>query len=529
MQQVVRISHMTKHYPGVVALDDVQLEVQPGEVHALLGENGAGKSTLIKILAGVAEPDGGTIELAGKEVSFKHPLEAVVNGIAVTYQDLSLFPNLSVAENIAISKKLETGDFHVTWGEIRRIAQEALDELGVEVDVSARLGYLSIGTQTLVAIARAIVHDAKLMILDEPTASLAREEIRALFRVIRLLRDRGLGILFVSHKLDEVYQISDRLTVLRDGRYVGTFQTQSLPEEELISHMVGRPVRFTRYPSREADQTLLSVRGLSKRHNFEDINFELRRGEILGFTGLVGAGRSELMQSLFGTNRPDAGEIWIDGEKVHISSSHEAMKLGIAYIPESRHEMGLILGKSLSENVSVTILDRIVNKLRLINENDRQSRVKKWIDQLNIKPNFPHMLIDQFSGGNQQKAVIAKWLAYEPKLLIVDEPTHGIDVGAKAEIHKLLRELSDQGIGVIVVSSELPEVIAISDRIEVMRRGRIVGEFVGDNVEQEQIMNLAITKRSTAGAQAAMTQDNPAEEQAGQEPAAQKQHAEQPE
>lgn len=486
---------MTKQYPGVIALDDVQLEVQPGEVHALLGENGAGKSTLIKILAGVTEPDTGTIELAGTEVSFKHPLEAVVNGIAVTYQDLSLFPNLSVAENIAISKTLEKGDVHVTWREIKRVAQEALEELGVEVDVSQRLGYLSIGTQTLIAIARAIVHDAKLMILDEPTASLAREEIRALFRVVRLLRQRGLGILFVSHKLDEVYEIADRITVLRDGKYVGTYETESLSEEDLISHMVGRPVRFTRYPSRTGEQVLLSVRGLTKRHNFADVSFDLRRGEILGFTGLVGAGRSELMQALFGTNKPDSGEIWIDGERVQISSSHEAMKLGLAYIPESRHEMGLILGKSLSENVSVTILDRVVNRLRLINEKERQDRVKKWIDQLNIRPNYPNMLIDQFSGGNQQKAVIAKWLAYNPKLLIVDEPTHGIDVGAKAEIHKLLRELSEQGIGVIVVSSELPEVIAVSDRIEVMRRGRIVGEFTGEDVEQEQIMNLAITKR----------------------------------
>lgn len=492
MKTLVEIKGLTKTYPGVQALDDVSFSIKENEVHALVGENGAGKSTVIKILAGVVQPDGGTISIDEEVQRFHHPLDALKKGVAVTYQDLSLFPNLSVAENIGISRVLEEGGVTVDWNEMHRIAKEALEELNVEMDLDRKLRYLSIGSQNLVAIARAMVHDAKVLILDEPTASLAREDIDALFKIINMLKDRGMGVLFVSHKLDEVFTIGDRVTVLRDGKHVSTTPRDELTEEQLVSDMVGRPIRFTRYESRPAGEVLLEVNNLSKKNNFKEISFALGKGEILGITGLVGAGRSELAQAIFGNNEPDSGEITLLGERVWFSSTEEAMQHGIAYIPESRHTQGLILGKTLTENVTATILRRITTSLGLIDREKQKNTVEEWIDKLKIKPAYPHMMIDQFSGGNQQKSVIAKWLAYNPSILIVDEPTHGIDIGAKAEIHKLLRNLSEEGIGVIMISSELPEVLAVSDRILVMRRGRIAGEFKADSVEQQEIMNIAL-------------------------------------
>lgn len=492
MKTLVEIKGLTKTYPGVQALDDVSFSIKENEVHALVGENGAGKSTVIKILAGVVQPDGGTISIDEEVQRFHHPLDALKKGVAVTYQDLSLFPNLSVAENIGISRVLEEGGVTVDWNEMHRIAKEALEELNVEMDLDRKLRYLSIGSQNLVAIARAMVHDAKVLILDEPTASLAREDIDALFKIINMLKDRGMGVLFVSHKLDEVFTIGDRVTVLRDGKHVSTTPRDELTEEQLVSDMVGRPIRFTRYESRPAGEVLLEVNNLSKKNNFKEISFALGKGEILGITGLVGAGRSELAQAIFGNNEPDSGEITLLGERVWFSSTEAAMQHGIAYIPESRHTQGLILGKTLTENVTATILRRITTSLGLIDREKQKNTVEEWIDKLKIKPAYPHMMIDQFSGGNQQKSVIAKWLAYNPSILIVDEPTHGIDIGAKAEIHKLLRDLSEEGIGVIMISSELPEVLAVSDRILVMRRGRIAGEFKADSVEQQEIMNIAL-------------------------------------
>lgn len=494
MERLIEIKKLTKIYPGVRALDNVSFTINKGEVHALVGENGAGKSTLIKILAGVITPDEGEILIDGKVESFSHPLEALQKGIAVTFQDLSLFPNLSVAENISISKKIEEGEMVLDWSEMKRIAREAINELGVKLDINKKLGYLSIGNQQLVAIARALVHDAKLLILDEPTASLAKEDINALFRVVNLLKKRGMSILFVSHKLDEIFEISDRISVLRDGKYIGTYPKEEITEDELISYMVGRKVRYTRYDKRKRQEPLLEVKNLSKKNNFKDISFTLNRGEILGITGLVGAGRTEVAQAIFGNNVPDSGEIYLEGKRINNDSTSKALKTGIAYVPESRQTQGLVLGKSLADNITVTILDRITNGLNLLDKRLKTGIVREWINKLNIKPAYPDMQIDQFSGGNQQKAVIAKWLAYNPKVLIVDEPTQGIDIGAKSEIHKLLRDLAEEGMGIIVISSELPEVLAICDRILVMRRGRIAGEFTGNDVTQEELLNKAITK-----------------------------------
>lgn len=492
-ERFLQMEDLSKTYPGVKALDKINMEIRAGEVHALVGENGAGKSTLIKILAGAEIPDpGGRILIDGEPVSFAHPLEALRRRIAVTYQDLSLFPNLSVVENITISRKIEEGARHIDWREMRSTAQDALAKLDLDIDLTTRLSDLSLANQQLVAIARALVHDARLLILDEPTSSLSAEEVNALFRVISTLKAQGMSILFISHKLDEVFAISDRITVLRDGQHVGTYLREELDEEKLISLMVGRKIRFMQYEKRSVGKPLLEVKHLHKKGNFADISFTLHQGEILGLTGLVGAGRTEVAQAIFGRIIPDSGQIYLRGKEMKITSTTQAVQAGIAYIPESRQTQGLFLGKTLADNLSVTRLDSLANQFGIIRIDLLKEYVGKWIQRLSIRPPYPKMLIDQFSGGNQQKAILAKWLAYEPTVLIVDEPTNGIDVGAKSEIHQLLRELADQGIGIIMISSELPEVLAVCDRILVMRRGRVAAEFPKDDATQEKIMNAAI-------------------------------------
>ena len=492
----LQLEGISKTYPGVKALDNVSMDIRAGDVHALVGENGAGKSTLIKILAGAEIPDSGSrIIIDGQPVEFAHPLEALRARIAVTYQDLSLFPNLSVLENITISREIEEGGNIVDWKEMRVTAQAALDRLGLDINLDTRLADLSVANQQLVAIARGLVHDARLLILDEPTSSLSRGEIESLFEVITTLKGEGVSILFISHKLDEIFAISDRITVLRDGQHVGTYLKDELTEEQLISLMVGRKLRFVEYERNPIGSPILEVKGLSKQGNFADISFTLHGGEILGITGLVGAGRTEVAQAIFGRLVPDTGEIYLEGQPIKINSTAQAVEAGIAYIPESRQSQGLFLGKTLADNVAVTRLDTLVGRFKIIRTDRLAEHVRHWINRLSIRPPYPRMLVDQFSGGNQQKAVLAKWLAYEPKVLIVDEPTNGIDVGAKSEIHQLLRDLAASGIGIIMISSELPEVLAVCDRILVMRRGRIAAEFAREDATQERIMNAAILDR----------------------------------
>jgi ABC-type sugar transport system ATPase subunit len=493
----LKLKGVSKTFPGVKALDNVQLDIIPGEVHALVGENGAGKSTLIKILAGVEQPDkGAEIIIEGETTTFSHPLESVRKGIAVIYQDFSLFPNLSVAENISISQEIEKGKKNINWKSMREIAQKAIAKLGIDIDIDIQLGKLSIAKQQLVAIARAIACDAKMIIMDEPTSSLSKGEVQSLFKIIFNLKNSGIAILFVSHKLEELFEIADRFTVIRDGKYIATHLKEELDNSKLISLMVGRKIEFMRYGKNEGGEPLLEVRGLSKKGNFKDISFTLHKGEIIGFTGLVGAGRTEVAQAIFGLNVPDSGEIIIKGKSVKINSSTEAVKAGIAYIPESRQTQGLVLQKSVSDNISLTVLHKLVNRLGLIDMNKKRELAVEWIDKLNIKPPYPDMAVQQFSGGNQQRVVLAKWLANNPEILIVDEPTNGVDVGAKAEIHQILRDLAAKGIGIIMISSELPEILAVSDRILVMRRGRITAEFDGEKATQEEIMNKAILSSS---------------------------------
>lgn len=496
MEKILEVKNITKIYPGVRALDDVSLELRRGEVHGLVGENGAGKSTLIKVLAGVIIPDKGEICIEGIPQNISCPLDSLRKGVAVTFQDLSLFPNLSIAENIMTSQNIEEKRFILNWNKINKSADNIFEEFGIDIDLNKKLGYLSVANQQLVAIARALVHDAKVLILDEPTASLSQSEIKILFNSIKILKDKGMSILFISHKLSEVLEISDRVSVLRDGKYMGTYHKAKITEDELISFMVGRKMHYKKYTASKPGDILLEVNELSKQGNFKDITFRLHRGEVLGITGLVGSGRTELAQALFGVNLPEKGEVFIEGKKVQIKSTNQALKYGIAYIPENRQVEGLILDKKLEDNIVITILERITNRIKLIDRNKKISIARDWIGKLDIRPAYPNMLIKQFSGGNQQKAVVAKWLAFNPRILIIDEPTQGIDVKAKSEIHQLLKDLAKKNLGIIVISSEIPEILAISDRIMVMQRGKIVSEYNDNKVTQEELLNKAIPKSS---------------------------------
>lgn len=491
----IKLENVSKTFPGVKALDGINLEVRKGEVHALVGENGAGKSTLIKILSGNYQPDpGAAITIDGELCEHITPMSAIEKGIIVIYQDFSLFPNLTVAENIAISDQLGKKNKPVSWKEMKAVAQKAVSDLGVDIDINVNLETLSMARQQLVAIARALACDAKLIVMDEPTSTLSKGEVELLFKIIRGLQEKGIAVLFVSHKLEELFEISSIFTIIRDGQYVGTYPREEMDNDKLISLMVGRKVEFIHMGAESIGDTLLEVKGLSKFGNFKDVSFELHKGEILGMTGLVGAGRTEVVQAICGIEAADSGEILIDGKKTEIKSMGDALKYGIGYVPESRLTEGLVLSKSAADNITLTYLKKLRGKLGLISLRKKEASAREWINTLNVKPGFADMAAQKFSGGNQQRIVIAKWLATDPKILIVDEPTNGIDVGAKDEIHKLLRELAGKGMGIIMISSELPEVLAISDRILVMRRGMINAVLDGESATQETIMNAAILK-----------------------------------
>lgn len=488
----LRLTNVSKTFPGVNALTNINFDVRPGEVHGLIGENGAGKSTLIKVLAGVYQPDpGAEIEIEGRKVTALTPTESMRRGIMVIYQDFSLFPTLSVKENIAFSQQIEKRRKIIDWKGMEETSRKALSTLGVDIDLNAKLGSLSTAKQQLVAIARALVYDAKLLVMDEPTSALSSGEVENLFRVVNDLKARGMAIIFISHKLDELFKITDRMTVLRDGHYIGTRLSGETNTSEIITMMVGREIKEQHLAGKNIGETILEVKNISKRGNYQDISFSVRRGEVLGITGLVGAGRTETVRALFGLNPPDSGEIYLEGKKIAPKTPSQAQALGIAYVPESRQTEGLVLQQDAESNLTLSILKQF-EKRGLIRFGERKKKAVELIGQLNVKPAYPLMQVDKFSGGNQQKIVVAKWLATNPKVLIVDEPTNGIDVGAKTEIHHLLRKLADEGMAVIMVSSELPEILSISDRVLVMRRGRINGEFNADGLSQEQIMEKAV-------------------------------------
>ncbi|MFW5943361.1 MAG: sugar ABC transporter ATP-binding protein, partial [Chloroflexota bacterium] len=487
---VIRMEHIHKTFGGVHALTDAQIEVHAGEVHALLGENGAGKSTLIKIMTGVHQPNRGQIFLHGEPVTFSGPREAQQQGVAAIYQEPSLFPDLDIAENILVGRQ-PTRRGRVDWGAVYGEAQRLLQQLGVRLNPRTRARNLSVAQQQTVEIARALSLDADLLIMDEPTSSLTMSEVEELFRIVRQLRDAGTAIIFISHRLEELFAIADRVSVLRDGHYVGTRDMADVTSEELIQMMVGRQLDEM-FPGTDAEagDVLLEVSNLSKTGRFEDISFRLHAGEILGLAGLVGAGRTDVARALFGVSPADSGAIKIEGRTVTIGEPQEAMELGLGLVPEDRQYHGLVLPMSIAANISLPILSRFATAgwLHRREEKDAAARAAQ---RLEVKSAGIQQEARELSGGNQQKVVLTKWLETDPRILILDEPTRGIDVGTKAAVHRLMRELSRQGVGILMISSELPEILGMSDRILVMREGRISGEFTHEEATQEKLMSVA--------------------------------------
>jgi ABC-type sugar transport system ATPase subunit len=491
MEPILKIKNISKTYSGVRVLNEVDFDLLPGEVHALVGENGAGKSTMIKIVAGVETPDeGGEIYFVGQLIPNMTPHRSLKLGISVIYQDVSLFDNLSVAENIC---KGVVNDRFTNWKKIRQTAQEALDAMQVSLDLSQKLSSLSVGKKQLVAIARAITFQAKVIVMDEPTAALSKSEVEMLYKIIMGLKEKGVSIIYISHKLEEIFQLADRITVLRDGNRVITDKVEAFDQNKLISQMVGRELRFIpmRNEQGHCPDVLFEVRGFTKEPHFRNISFSVCKHEIVGLTGLVGAGRSEWAQAVFGLMKPQSGEIYLSGNKVTVSDTNDAIQKGICYLPEDKRTQGLFQGKPMSQNITSAMLPHVLRH-KMISRKLELKVADKYIQKISIRPNQPELNVESLSGGNQQKVLFSRWLEANPKVLIVDEPTSGVDVGAKLEIHRLLRELADDGICVILISSDLSEVLAVSDRILVMREGELVDEVEADRATQEGILQKGL-------------------------------------
>lgn len=498
MTPFLEMEAISKTFPGVKALDRVDLDLNLGEVHVLAGENGAGKSTLMKIMTGVFRADpGGQIRVEGRDVTIGDPGHARAIGISVIYQELAVVGNLTVAENIFLAREPKTVMGLIDRRKMNADARKVLDELEMDISPTARVERLSIGQKQMVEIARAISYDSRLIIMDEPTASLSHHEAATLVRIVKRLAAQNIGIVYISHRLDEIFEIADRVTVLRDGVTVDSAPIAAMDRERLVRKMVDRSLDqlFGEHLSHATDEVLMSARGLTLRklraHGapVRDVSFDLRRSEILGFFGLVGSGRTEVMEMIFGARAYD-GQITIDGRVTHIQSPSAAMAEGIGFITEDRQGQGLVLGMSVRENFSLTHLDDYC-RFDWVNRGRETAACEAYIKALGIKTPGPEQKIQNLSGGNQQKVVVAKWVARRPRILIVDEPTRGIDIGAKAEVHALLNRLASEGISIIVISSELPEILAISDRIVVLKDGRVNGVLGRDEANEESVMLAA--------------------------------------
>jgi ribose transport system ATP-binding protein len=499
---VISIEGVSKTFPGVRALNDVKFELAPGEVHALMGENGAGKSTLMKIIAGVYTKDSGTILYNGEPVAFASPREAQAAGVGIIHQELQLMNHLTVAQNIFIGREPRRA-FGVLLDEdkLNRQAKALLDHMHLALDPRANVGSLTVAKQQMVEIAKNLSYNTRVLIMDEPTAALNAAEIDELFKMIRELKGRGVGIIYISHKVDELKLISDRVTVLRDGEYVGTVPTETTSIETIISMMVGRTlIDVARDLSRKPrEEVALEVRNLNCGPLVRNVSFSLRRGEILGFAGLMGAGRTEVARAVFGADRTQSGEITVMGRKASIKTPKDAVAAGIGYLSEDRKRFGLAVGMDVAANVVMANLAKYLKFRFFLRKGQIAEAVEKFVALLEIRTPSLAQEVRFLSGGNQQKVVVAKWLDRDCDILFFDEPTRGIDVGAKAEIHKLLRRLADQGKAIVMISSELPEILRMSDRIVVMCEGRITGELAAKEATQERIMQLA-TQRETMAA-----------------------------
>ncbi|RLC67995.1 MAG: D-xylose ABC transporter ATP-binding protein [Chloroflexi bacterium] len=496
---VLRMERISKQFPGVQALDDVTFRVARGEIHALVGENGAGKSTLMKILTGAIPCDSGQIILRGQEVEIDSPGRAQQLGISMIHQELALIPYLNIGQNIYLGRE-PRGRLPglIAWSQLYSQAQGQLARLNMDLDPLTLVVDLPIAQQQMVEVAKALSFNADIIVMDEPTSALTERETDTLFEVMRTLKAQGVTIIFISHRLEEVFEIADRVTVLRDGRLIGVAPITEVSTDDVVRMMVGRELGEM-YPKQTVarQDVVLRVQGLTRGNELRDVSLELRRGEILGVAGLVGAGRTPLARALFGIDPIERGEIWVDGQAVRINSPRTAIRLGMGFVPEDRKEQGLFLGMAVRENITIGVLDRksILGFLRF-RELDRLA--EGYVQQLDIRTPSLRQRVRNLSGGNQQKVVIARWLTLHPKILILDEPTRGIDVGAKAEIHALMNRLAGEGVGIIMISSELPEILGISDRILVMRQGQIVGEFTRQEATQDAIMLCAAGGRGNA-------------------------------
>jgi rhamnose transport system ATP-binding protein len=489
---------ISKAFGGTTALSDFSLALEPGRIHALVGENGAGKSTLIKTMTGIHQPDAGTIRVNGAEVVFRGTAAAQRAGVAAIYQEPMVFPDLSVAENIFISHQDRPA--LIRWGDLNDEAAAMIAKLGVSLDPRRAASELTLAEQQTVEIARAISLQARVLIMDEPSASLSDHEVKRLFGIARALRDQGVAVLYISHRLEEIFALADTVTVMRDGRHISTRPIAEVTQAGMIAEMVGRDMqgRFARMPSQATDQVMVKVRGLSRAGVFQDIGFEVRKGEIVCFSGLVGARRTDVGLALFGVAPADAGTVEIDGQSVAITSPRQAQALGIAYVSEDRRKLGLALTEGITANITLPMLGKYSGAFGWLDRLREAADAQAFRGQLKIKAANLTAPVGTLSGGNQQKVMLAKWLNTKPRLLIIDEPTRGIDVGAKAEVHQICRDLAAAGVAVMIISSDLPEVLSLADRVIVMREGRIVGEFDGDAATDEAVMRLAVAAEAVA-------------------------------
>ncbi len=497
---VLELQHISKSFPGVQALSNVNFALVPGEVHALIGENGAGKSTLIKIMTGIYAPDTGQILVDGKPVHIRNSMEAQALGIAAIYQEPMVFPDLNVAENIFISHA-DRGPV-VRWRRLYKDAEAILEQLDVKLDVRQPARGLTLAAQQAVEIAKAISLDVRVLIMDEPTASLSAHEVSQLFRIVDSLRNRGVAVLFIGHRLEEVFQIADRITVLRDGFQVASYPRGSVTTDQVIRDMVGRQVEefFAKVEAPRGD-LLLSTRNLGKQGVFSGVNFDVYRGEVVGFAGLIGARRTDVALALFGVEPADEGQMLFEGREVQIRNPQQALDLGIVYATEDRRSLGLVLPMSLTDNITVPTLRRYLNTWGLVKRRAELITAETYRQRLSIRAPSLKTEVGKLSGGNQQKVVLSKWLNAQPKLLILDEPTRGIDVRTKAEVHHIISDLAAQGLGIILISSDLPEVLAMSDRVVVMREGRQMGIFSRTEATQEAVMAAAMGQNGARSAE----------------------------
>ena len=485
MEPILSASNISKSFIGVRALNNIDITINAGEIHCLAGENGCGKSTLVKCISGVYTPDEGTIQIEGQTCGSMTPIEAMNHGIQVIYQDLSLFQHMTVAENIAISKLKFENTKIINWKTIKASAKEQLDKIGVTMDLDETVGEISMANKQMVAICRALAQNAKILFMDEPTTALTKTEVSHLMKVMLELKKKGLAIVFISHKLDEVFEVADKITIFRNGNKIGDFNSSDLDEKSLSYYMTGREIEYPRYHRTYKDNTpILSVEHLTRKGQYEDMSLTVRPGDIIGLTGLLGSGRTELAMSLFGLNKTQAGVIKVNGKEVDINSPMVAKKYGIALLPEDRSREGLFIERKIKENISAPIIDTICKK-GIVNRKKENEIAEKYVEELKVRTPSIETVVGTLSGGNQQKVVISKWIATSPKVFIMDTPTVGIDIGSKAEIYEQIHKFADEGMAIILISDEIQEVMANCNRVLVMAHGKCVVELSEEDLMQE--------------------------------------------